>query len=251
MIVGNESNFGNRIQETVPTWGEIEKRVMVSLDCNDVNVNHAVNCWREQVQKTRDMKDEMAVTHSFTTPEVFDALVNFFRSDIAEKEAIFRMKIAENNRLSALMNLRVMLGVHEGIFIEEEEGEYIAPECFAIIRNGKKERTKQLQKVIEASKRFAQSSGEDGAIQPSFPTSLGEGIQDFASDLTEFINTNGDQGREVVVRICDDHDFAKKVINDDEMPRPLRFLADLVVETTVKNCLPKKEGQIGFGRASC
>lgn len=233
--------------EQVPTWEEIEKRVVESFDLDDVGANYGVSRWREHVEKARGVEDAGEVSHSFTSPKVLDAVVDFFKADIAENVAIFQVKLARNNRLMKLMNLRVALGEAQGVFVDEEDGEHVVPELLAVLRVTKSAKTKMLQQVVEASMTLAHNNGDENAEQPSWPVGLGDGIQDFANDLTEFISANGDEGREVVTRVCQDTGFAKKVCNDEDMPKPIRFLAQVVVEAKTNNHLPDKERRIGFG----
>jgi len=134
--------------------------------------------------------------------------------------------------------------------VDEEDGEHIVPELLAVLRVTKSAKTKMLQQVVQASMTLAHNNGDENAEQPSWPPGLGDGIQDFANDLTEFLSANGEEGREIVTRVGEDTDFAKKVCNDEDMPRPIRFLGQVVVEANTNNHLPKKEQRIGFGFGS-
>lgn len=236
--------------ETPPTWAEIEKRVVESFNLDDVGANYGVSRWREHVEKARGVEDAGEVAYPFTSPKVLDAVVEFFKADIAENIAIYQVKLARNDRLLKMMNLRVALGEAQGVFVDEEDGEHVVPELLAVLRVTKSAKTKMLQQVVQASMTLAHNNGDENAEQPSWPAGLGDGIQDFANDLTEFISANGEEGREIVTRVCEDTDFAKKVCNDEDMPRPIRFLGQVVVEANTNNHLPKKEQRIGFGFGS-
>jgi len=236
--------------EQVHTWEEIEKRVVESFDLEDVGAHFGVSRWREHVEKARGAEDAGEIAHSFTSTEVIDAAVDFFKSDIAENMAIFKVKLARNDRLMKLMSLRVALGEAQGVFVDEENGEHVIPELLAVIRVTKSAKTKMLRQVVQASLTLASNNGAGEVDPPSWPAGLGDDIQDFANDLTEFINNNGDTGREMVTRVCQDAGFAKKVCTDEDMPKPIRFLAQIVVETKTDNHLPDKERRIGFGFGS-
>lgn len=235
--------------EQVPTWEEIEKRVVKFFDLDDVGANYGVSRWRQHVEKVRGVADAGEVSHSFSAPKVLGAVVDFFKADIAENVAIFQVKLARNDRLMKLMNLRVALGEGEGVFVDEEDGEYVVPELLAVLRVTKSAKTKMLQQVVEASMTLVHNNGDENAEQPSWPVGLVNGIQDFVNDLTEFISANGDEGRELVTRDCQDIVFAKKVCSAEDMPKPIRFLAQVVVEAKTNNHLPDKERRIGFGFA--
>ena len=236
--------------ETPPTWAEIEKRVVESFNLDDVGANYGVSRWREHVEKVRGVEDAGEVAYPFTSPEVLDAAIEFFKADIAENIAIYQVKLARNDRLLKMMNLRVALGEAQGVFVDEEDGEHVVPELLAVLRVTKSAKTKMLQQVVQAAMTLAHNNGDENAEQPSWPAGLGDGIQDFANDLAEFISANGEEGREIVTRVCEDINFAKQVCNNEEFPRPIRFLGQVVVEANTNNHLPKKKQRIGFGFGS-
>ena len=227
--------------KAVPNWDEIEKRVIESFNIDDVGTSYGVSRWKEHVDKARGTEDSGEIAHHISSPMVLDAVVEFFKSDIEKNEAIFRVKVARNERLLKLMNLRVTLGEAQGVFVDEEDGEHVVPELLAVVRVTK---AKMLKQVVHASMTLANNNGDENAEQPSWPAGVSE---DFSNDLTEFINANGDQGREMVTRVCEDTVFAKKVCNDEEYPKPIRFLAQVIVEANSNNNLPGQERRIGFG----
>jgi len=233
--------------QEIPAWDEIEKRVLEPFDLNDIGVRLAVATWRKNVEKIRAGQNADEIAHYFTSPEVLDPVVEFLQSELREDIAVSRVKLARNEHVMKLMNLRVVLGQTQGVFVDEENGERIVPKLLAVVRVTKSAETKKLRELIQASRTLANNTGDDKDEQPSWPSGLGEGIQDFADDLKEFISTNGDQGREMVSLICQDPGFAKTVSKDAEMPQCIKFLTQIVVETNTSNHLPEKVRQIGFG----
>lgn len=232
--------------EQLPTWDEIVNRVVESFNLDDVGANYGVSRWREHVERARSVEHAGNVSHAFTTPEVLDAVVDFFKADIAENMAIFKINLARNNRLMKMMQLRVALGEAQGVFVDDEEGERVVPELLAVIRVTDSAKTKMLRQVVQASMTLARNNGEESDDQPTWPAELGKGIQNFAKDLTAFISINGNEGRELVMRICQDPTFAETLENDQNIPNPIRFLAEVVVKVNTHNRLPDKERRIGF-----
>jgi len=227
--------------KAIPNWDEIEKRVINSFNLDDVGTSYGVSNWNEQVEKAHSAEGADEVAHIFTSPKVLDAVVDFFKADIEESEAIFRVRVARNERLLKLTNLRATLGEAQGVFVDEEDGERIVPELLAVVRVNK---SKMLKQVVQASITLANNNGDDNEEQPLWPAGIGD---DFSNDLTEFVSANGDQGREMVLLVCEDTVFAKKICNDEEYPESIRFLAEIVVEANSKNNLPGQERRIGFG----
>lgn len=226
-------------------WDDLEARVLEPFDLTDVGVKYAVDRWRVELEKRRELQEMGKVTHAFSSPKVIDAVVNFFRADIAENQAIYKAKVARSKRVLAFMNIEVALGECDGFFADEDDGEHVVPERLAVLRVSKAARQKNLHRVVQASMQLARSNGDDEADEPSFPSVLGD-IQEYAADLKDFIDGNGNEGREIIVRVCEDRGFAQKVSKDDDMPRCLRFLAQIVVETNTMNRLPATERRIGF-----
>lgn len=222
----------------------IEARVLEGFDLEDVATACAVRSWKDHFAQVIDetVGDE---THRFNSEAVLSAAVVLFQAEIRENLAVHQVKVAHVEWLLALMKLRAELGAREGIFPDEDEGERIVPERLAVIKVSKAEKTKLLEQVIEASRRIAEGS-HDGEAIDAFPKGVGEGIRDFAVDLQTLISKAGQDGREAVTRICDDREYANEVLQDDQMPRPLRFLAQIVIETS-SNDLPKKANHVGFG----
>lgn len=232
--------------KSLTEWEQIQKRVLSSFDCGNIAVRNAVDDWVKKVQETRDVQNIGEITHKFASQEVLDATVSLCCADIEKNITVFQFKIAKNMCLRARINLRVALGAYDGVFPDEDEDDHIAPEYLAVVRITKTAELKRLRNVVDFSIKLAESEGDDGDSEVPLPASLGGGLQQFASDLKEFIGTNGDQGRDAVARICRDNEFAEEVLNGDEMPASLRFLAKLVLEIGKNNRVLEKTRRMGF-----
>lgn len=232
--------------EVETTWGDVERHVLTGLDMGEAGVRYAVKRWRDDVAEARQADDPDRVAHTFVSREVIKATIDYFRADIADNEAIYRLKVARSKRRKALMDLHTALGEHDGFFVDEQGGERIVPERLAVTRVDKAAQINALHRVVQASIQLAKSNGDGAVEEPAFPADLGDGIRDFENDLKEFIRANGDQGREMVLRVCEDRDFATEVIANEEMPKSVRFLAAIVVETVMKNRIPERPPVFGF-----
>ena len=228
----------------VPSWEEIQNRVIEHFNGNDICDKYSVSLWQEELENVRGARDAGEILHHFTVPNVIDAAIEFFKSSIEENRAIFQVKVKMNRRRMKLMALQSALGEDQGLFVNEEEGEMIVPELLAVIRVNKTER---LQQIIQTSMSLARDEKGECKDQPSWPSGTDE---NFSNDLTKFINTNGDEGRELVTRVCEDIGFARTVHNDEEMPMPIRFLAQIVTEAGKDTHIHKKKKIIGFASSS-
>ncbi len=227
-------------------WEEIEKRVTDSFDKNDVCANYGLECWKKEVEKVRKAEELSEIAYQFIQQGVLDAAVEFFKADIEDNMAFFRMKVSRNTRLLKLMNIRIALGEQSGIFIDEDEGERIVPEILAVIRVSKSAKKKILSQVVESAMTLANNNGDANGEKPVWSAAFGEGIDEFAKDLDEFISANGEDGSNMVRTICRDLNYAKKISNDDNMPKPIRALAGFVMEIRENKLASNKEAAIGF-----
>jgi len=235
-------------RESDSTFEDIEKRVLEPFDLDDIAESRAVNLWRAGVEKVRAAVGLADVTHRFSAPQVHDAAVEFFKTEIREYESIHRLKVAEHRSSLALKNLVAMLGEHDGIFPDDEEDQRVVPEILSVVTIRKSTQRRLFKQVVQASRDLARAKGDDGEIP--FATELGDGIKHFKDDLHEFIESNGDHGRAAVVRVCEDREFAETVNGSEEWPKPLRFLARIVVQGASTSRLPEQERKIGFDPAS-
>lgn len=221
-----------------------EERVLDAFNLDDVAASCAVKAWKEHcLQVLGETVGEE--THRFSSEAVINAAVEFFQADIRENLAIHQTKVAREERLLALMVLRATLGASEGVFPDEDEGERIVPERLSVVKVSNADKTKVLEQVIEVSRRIADGD-HDGDATDAFPKDIGEGIQKFTADLQTLISMAGQNGRETVTRICDEREYANEVLQGDEMPRPLRFLAKIVLETSSSE-MPKRVNHVDFG----
>jgi hypothetical protein len=95
--------------EAVTSWSEVEKCVIAALNIDDPGVRYAVKRWRDDVKEIRDADVGGEPVHPFASPNVIEAAITFFRADIIENEAIYRLKVAKSNRQLALMHLHAAL----------------------------------------------------------------------------------------------------------------------------------------------
>ena len=233
-----------------PELEEMDKVILEIYDLNDVEIKYAIKHWQKQNEGIRKDEDVGDVIHTFDSLTVKEAAIKYQQAKINTLRDQYRVNVDIKKENLALANLVAALGEFDGIFADEDEGDQIVPELMAVLRITKADKLKRINRIIDTSMQLAQS--EDGEIknQPDFSASFGDGIKQYIKDLLEFINTNGNDGREVVIRICKDVKFAKNVREDDEYPSPLRFLAKLKLEIGADTHLPNKSQNTGFGFGS-
>ncbi len=224
---------------------EIKKQLTGFLKSDDPRDCYAWDAWAKDFEKLQSAAAEVEIVHKFSAPEVIKAAFDYFKADLDENRALFDLKTARNARRLAKLKLVADLGRFDGRFIDEEDDEEVVAAIGAVVAKAKLAKTRLLQQVVEASLKLAESK-DNGALPPTFPEALGDGIRDFQNDLIEFIQVNGEEGRKLIVRVCKDCDFARKASGDAALPKCVKWLADVVVDVHGKNKLPEKQTVIGF-----
>lgn len=224
---------------------EVKTHLSSFLKPGDPCDSYAWETWKADFEKVQAAAAEVEIVHKFSAPEVIQAAFDYFKADLNENRALFGLKAARNARRLAKLKLVADLGRYDGRFIDDEDDEQVVAAIGAVVANAKSAKTRLLQQVVDASLTLAGEKGESGS-QPKFPEALGEGIRDFQTDLIEFIQVNGDEGRKLVVRVCKDCDFARKISDDSTMPKCVKWLAGVVVDIQGKNKLPEQQSVIGF-----
>jgi len=237
----------NREETAKPLeWQEIEARTVEGLDAEAVGTRHAIDHWRADCLKTQRNADEADLFHIVSTPAARAALIAYFRSDIAENEALYRLKSMRNARDASRAQLEEALGTHEGVFVNTEAGERFVPELQGVIRVSEQQKNARRRRVVEAISELAHTP-ED---LPAFPAIPGAMMDEFSKDLREILTEGGDLAKETVLQICKDRRFASEVTDDSRVPGVLQFLASLVLTVKEKDSLPAPARALGFAGAT-
>jgi hypothetical protein len=232
-------------------WDEMVEQVKRSFDLNDPADRSAIEQWLNDVEQVRQQAAVNDIVTLFTSPEVLAGALAFFIADIEDNRALYHLRLARIRRQQQQMNLKLILGVAQGCFPNEQAGEQVVPEMLAVMKANQKAQQQMLADVVAMSHQLAQ--GETAAEELAWPAALGSGIQQYAADLVEFLSRNGDAGRQLVQRVCQDRNYAQEAAQEQQLPQCIQFLAGIV--TKVSNSLPQvqPERRMGFqlaGRAA-
>jgi len=228
----------------------LEAAVLACYDMADPILRKAVEMWQENRREALQEDPVGPVVHSFAAEEMFKEALAYHRADIEENIAVLKAKLATERREAAAARFRLSIGEHEGFFLEEDD--HICLHQMEIQRRDKVRERARLRALVD----FCRSLGAGEApltLEQVANGMLPDGLRgravmiSFTKDLAEFLSETGDEGRQFILRICDDTDLAAKVFEDEGMPKPVRYLAKCatsVREGTLK--APKTERKVGF-----
>ncbi len=216
--------------ELCPGWEDIDRLIIEPYDLEDLGNRYGISRWQEEMSKVHGAGDDGG---RFSSEEVHNAALAFFKADIEENIFMYRAKLIRNKRARKLMDLRRAIAEFEGIGVEDENGDPVLPGPFAERRETRSSKIKKLKQVVYAAETIANGGSRNGV--PFWPAGLGDGFDIFAKDIADFIEKNESVGIEMVNRVCRDVTFAKEMCDDGEMPRCVRFLAEIVVEVKTVN----------------
>jgi len=246
------NNGTNAENAKAMAWEDVEKMVAARVDLSDKDERRGYEQWREDAMQKRAMVDEMGdVVVQFTAKEVIDAAIDACVADIKDNAAINRRKHTANVLQLKTLAIQNALGEAQGVYVDQESGERVILAAFAVVREAKAKKAKVFRRVVDASSALARISRGEAAEQPAWPVAMVDGIKQYVDDLAEFLSTNGTDGCDLVLRICGgDRGLAKKVQDDSDAAKCLRYLAQLVVDYGVTSGFPAKGRTMGFAPAS-
>jgi hypothetical protein len=229
--------------DSVPT------EVLSHIDGSDPVLRKAYEVWLEQHQNEQANEPLGKVVHRLTSPAMRELAVAFFLSDIEENAAIIRLRVAQQRRQEALTQMRAGLAKHDFFFTQEED--VLHENRLEVRRVSRVQQLEFKRKLVRFSRDLV-----EGALQVT-PEQVASGelpdclkrapVSEYTTELGEYIVNSGELGRELVLRICDDAEFATQVEQDERNPRALRYLAQL--SNSVRDTSTYRAPAIGFAAA--
>ena len=190
---------------------------------------------------------------TITEPSVLKAIVKYRVLDACENLAILERHAAQARLEEARRHVITQYGLRTGRFLDDDES--ISPDRLLVVRKNKAEELTELKSLLT----FCRGLGEDpeefpvedlcnGVVPKEFERR--PDFQAFLSDLGTLFAQEGTTARELVSRVCEDEGFARKVADDEELPKPLRYLATVSLKIQSLS-LKKKENEkaVGFSLA--
>jgi hypothetical protein len=237
------------MEHGTPAADSVPIEVLSRLGENDPVSRKAYELWLEHHRNELAHEPLGSVVHRFTSPAMQELAVEFFLSDIEENAAIIRFRLAQQRRQEALTQLHAGLAKHDFFFTQEED--VVHENRLEVRRVSRVQQLEFRRKLVRFSRDLV-----EGALQVT-PEQVATGelpdclkrapVSEYATELGEYIVNSGEPGRELVLRICDDAEFATQVEQDERNPRALRYLAEL--SNSVRDTSIYRAPAIGFAAA--
>ncbi len=202
-------------------------------------------------KRARRGKLKGAVVERISEPQVLKSIVKHRVLDACENLAILEREAAGARLEESRRHVITQLGLRTGYFLGD--GESIDIYRLLVVKKDKAEEVTELKSLVTFCKGLGDAESDvpvealcNGAVPAEF-----EGRPDFKaflSDLGQLFVNEGDAARQLVARVCDEESFARKVADDDELPKPLRYLASIALQVSSLSAKKaEKDHVVGFG----
>ena len=181
-------------------------------------------------------------------PQVLESVVDYRVLDACENLAILERKAASVRLTEAEKHVVAQIGTLQGHFLDDDES--IDLHHLFIVRKNKAAEITELKNLVQFCSDLSVEKESDkiealcnGEIPSAFSGRTDFHV--FLQDFGELLVSEGEQARVLVQRVCADAGVARRVADDDDLPKPLRFLASLTLRTNGRD-LHERERVVGF-----
>lgn len=233
-------------QNTDPFWLKIEARAkrLARFDASLPRDRFALERLRRQVKKVADYRfSPEDICHRFQSLPVLQQTARWAAKRLAYFRKVFDTYEADNSADVAKLEITRALGKNEAFFFLEDET--IVPELGIVTKPGIATSLGLIRSVLDAVRQYAAGT----APELVFPESLPDHFKQWRLDLKHFLTKTGDEGRKLVVNICESSELARTLhdMPDTKVAPCLQFLAARVIELDIRTQMPSRTtGGLGF-----
>ena len=202
---------------------------------DDVGVQYALRERKKDTDKIRKRISSLRKVHTICSEEVIEKIVSYIQADIEERYYIYKAKVSANKCRAIYTEIKSLIAEKEGFFCEEHD--VIVPEILSVVKEGVEISIEEGKKLIESSLAFAK--GEEVEWPSCTP-------EEFINDLKTFLAVND---YTVIEEVVKNPVIAKEYYEDESIPKPIRFLARIVLmvnEVKIEKVRAPNNGFMGF-----
>ena len=237
-----------------PLFAEVEARVEKAFfadhDRNNPLHRKAYELDVARHRKNIRGKSKYFLVERISLPEVLQAVVDCRVADICDDLAILKRKVAALRLEEAQKRVLVVLGASQGCFLKDDES--VDVHRLQVVRKNKAGEVGELKSLLGFCKDV--SSGKapvpvealcNGEVPKEFASRAD--FKAFLSDLGELLVNGGSKAGQLVARVCEEVALAREIRDDEDAPKPLRFLASVALKIQDLDFAGKREeNKIGF-----
>ncbi|MCA9198939.1 MAG: hypothetical protein KDA87_15430 [Planctomycetales bacterium] len=225
----------------IPSFENFESKVLKFVNMTNPLHIKAIQKWRDSLFIENE---KIQIVHECKSQEVFDALCEYFRTEIEEEIFLQHTKLL---KLKLLHKMIESTSEHEGKYVNSEDDEIFSPHHFGIIKPLSEEDINS-KLIYICGEIINQSDKEASCDLESLYYRLKMLNPGFKKDFEEILKKNGDKGKSFINEILYNLKFAEDVVRNVEVLKPLRYLAAVVIENRTQNKLPEINNlnKIGF-----
>lgn len=217
-----------------PDWNQFQTQLSARLDLNDPNCEAALDQHSMVCSLAQETVAEQDLTFTFSpTGQVGEKLLKYFAEWI--EQARLERELKDTDLRLALAKLELEEAVVRQQGQNLPPGTSLIPELFAVSPLSRKDlANRHIQRVLNAA--IALANGQS----PDFPQVQGLDLQRLRNDLQAVIDSNPEGGAELILKVCQNLDFAQAAVHDDEMNRCIRYLANLHTQFHDDDMIPHR-----------
>ncbi len=225
---------------------EIVGRVVCSFEHGKGDEIKILSQWKSKMLAAQGDRLWGSIVHEFSAPETFDSLVQFFRADIADDVALHRARVSRRRRAQAYKKLLADISEFDLFDLDEEGGDLLNPAHLAITRENEADEIARKRQIVDVSRVLAEEADGEEQLCPN-DQALVSAFSNYFDDLASLSRVNPEETRQLIKRIVNDIGFAEKVLAGTEAPKPLRYLADCVIQCSSFDCKFETNGATHVG----
>lgn len=223
----------------VPELGTVQDSLIekvlegLKLKGSDRMLRYAADQFVARHREEAQSEDGGTVILQLSHPEVIKAVADYHRRKIELNAEARRLKLAEQRLEMARLAVFHAVDTHEDVDPEAEVR-------LDLHRLRVLEKDERAEREVYQYARLLVEQGSDSAVQAAlereFPEELKvhlaeePGLEEFLVDLAEFVTDAGDKGKTMARAICHDRQIARRALGNEELPKPIRYLAQLAVK---------------------
>ena len=237
--VFQEGKNGKIPDAEMAVYMDILRRVLISFDPKNNATAHGIKMFLASFRENLERKVDGKVLTKISSQEGKEAMVNFLRASLEYNICVDLLALADRKQAVAAENAKLLVLEHEN-FDQNVDWKF-DPIKLLVIETSDDAEKLPIKKFCNFIKALADGSAPisiESVCEGNLPDEIKEALDricgfkldHFLRDIAELMIENGEDVKDLIVRICEDLELASVMAKKEELPGPLRFLAKIVLK---------------------